>query len=315
MYFQFPLMILIIAPALDGLRREWREAAENAGASAFQYWRHVALPILTPSILGAMILLFGNSFGAQATAFQLTGGDAEHHHPRHQLPDPRRRPPQRRGSAMPRRWAWSSSWRSRSGCTRSSSAAPSGGSGHEPITIPDRRERRPDGPRHGGPRRERRRGIGAPWAWLVFVLGALYFILPLIGTFLHSIRTRPDIFLAYRQVLADPKFAGGLLYSFTVGVITIIVSLLIIVPTAYWVRLKVPRLRPVVEFVTLMPFVIPPVILVFGLIRTYSSRPIQLTATNTGSDVLLVAAYVVLSFPYMYRAVDTGLASMDVRTR
>jgi putative spermidine/putrescine transport system permease protein len=74
LYFQFPLMILIIAPALDGLRREWREAAENAGASAYQYWRYVALPILTPSILGAMILLFGNSFGAQATAFQLTGG-------------------------------------------------------------------------------------------------------------------------------------------------------------------------------------------------------------------------------------------------
>jgi putative spermidine/putrescine transport system permease protein len=74
MYFQFPLMVLIIAPALEGLRKEWREAAENMGASAFQYWRHVALPILTPSILGTMILLFGNSFGAQATAFQLTGG-------------------------------------------------------------------------------------------------------------------------------------------------------------------------------------------------------------------------------------------------
>ena len=95
---------------------------------------------------------------------------------------------------------------------------------------------------------------------------------------MHSIRTRPDIFLAYRQVLADPKFSGGLLYSFVVGVITIIVSLLIIVPTAYWVRLQVPRLRPVVEFVTLMPFVIPPVILVFGLIRIYSARPLQLTA-------------------------------------
>ncbi len=76
-YFQFPLMLLIIAPALDGLRREWREASENLGASAFQYWRHVALPILTPSILGTMILLFGNSFGAQATAFQLTGGTIE----------------------------------------------------------------------------------------------------------------------------------------------------------------------------------------------------------------------------------------------
>ena len=74
LYFQFPLMVLIIAPALEGLRREWREAAENMGASTSQYWRHVALPILTPSILGTMILLFGNSFGAQATAYQLTGG-------------------------------------------------------------------------------------------------------------------------------------------------------------------------------------------------------------------------------------------------
>jgi len=74
LYFQFPLMVLIIAPALEGLRREWREAAENMGASAGQYWRHIALPILTPSILGTMILLFGNSFGAQATAYQLTGG-------------------------------------------------------------------------------------------------------------------------------------------------------------------------------------------------------------------------------------------------
>jgi putative spermidine/putrescine transport system permease protein len=74
LYFQFPLMVLIIAPALEGLRREWREAAENMGASPLQYWRHVALPILTPSILGTMILLFGNSFGAQATAYQLTGG-------------------------------------------------------------------------------------------------------------------------------------------------------------------------------------------------------------------------------------------------
>jgi putative spermidine/putrescine transport system permease protein len=74
LYFQIPLMILIIAPAIDGLKKEWREAAENMGASSGEYWRHVALPILTPSILGTMILLFGNAFGAQATAYQLTGG-------------------------------------------------------------------------------------------------------------------------------------------------------------------------------------------------------------------------------------------------
>jgi putative spermidine/putrescine transport system permease protein len=74
MYFQFPLMVLVIAPAIDGLRREWLEASQNLGATSFQYWRYVALPILLPSILGTMILLFGNSFGAFATAQALTGG-------------------------------------------------------------------------------------------------------------------------------------------------------------------------------------------------------------------------------------------------
>jgi putative spermidine/putrescine transport system permease protein len=74
MYFQFPLMVLIITPALDGLRSEWREAAENLGATQTEYWLKVALPILTPSILGAIILLFGNAFGAYATAYSLTGG-------------------------------------------------------------------------------------------------------------------------------------------------------------------------------------------------------------------------------------------------
>lgn len=74
MYFQFPLMVLIMAPALDGLKKEWREAAENLGANTTQYWLKVAMPVLLPSILGAMILLFGNAFGAYATAYALTGG-------------------------------------------------------------------------------------------------------------------------------------------------------------------------------------------------------------------------------------------------
>lgn len=73
-YFQLPLMILIIAPAIDGLKKEWREASENMGASSAQFWRYIALPVLMPSLLGSMILLFGNAFGAQATAYQLTGG-------------------------------------------------------------------------------------------------------------------------------------------------------------------------------------------------------------------------------------------------
>jgi putative spermidine/putrescine transport system permease protein len=73
MYFQFPLMVLIMAPALDGLRREWREAAENLGGTTFHYWRYIAFPILLPSLLGTMILLFGNAFGAYATAYAFSG--------------------------------------------------------------------------------------------------------------------------------------------------------------------------------------------------------------------------------------------------
>lgn len=74
LFFQFPLMLLIMIPSLEGLKREWREAASNLGASSFAYWRRVAFPILLPSLLGTMILLFGNAFGAYATAFALTGG-------------------------------------------------------------------------------------------------------------------------------------------------------------------------------------------------------------------------------------------------
>lgn len=73
LYFQIPLMILIITPAIDGLKREWSEAATTLGATSLQYWRMVALPVLWPSFLGTLVLLFANAFGAVATAYALTG--------------------------------------------------------------------------------------------------------------------------------------------------------------------------------------------------------------------------------------------------
>ena len=73
LYFQIPLMILIIAPAVDGLRREWSEAAQTLGASPAQFWRYVGLPVLWPNLLGTLSLLFANAFGAIATAYALTG--------------------------------------------------------------------------------------------------------------------------------------------------------------------------------------------------------------------------------------------------
>jgi putative spermidine/putrescine transport system permease protein len=74
MYFQLPLMVLVVTPALGGLRASWREAAENLGASSLQYWLRVGIPVLLPSILGGMLLLFGSAFAAYATAETLTLG-------------------------------------------------------------------------------------------------------------------------------------------------------------------------------------------------------------------------------------------------
>lgn len=159
----------------------------------------------------------------------------------------------------------------------------------------------------------RRRSFGAPWAWLVVLIGAAYFLVPLIATFEVSMRARPT-FAAYTNSFDDVRFFGSLLYSFVVGLITVALSIAVVVPTAYWVRLRVPRLRPVVEFVTLLPFVIPPVVLVFGLIRSYSRPPLPLTNSDLGSSALLVFAYVALSLPYMYRSVDAGLRAIDIRT-
>ena len=74
LYFQIPLMILVIAPAIDGLKKEWSEASSNLGASRLQFWRYIGMPVLFPSLLGAVILLFGNAFAAYATAYALTTG-------------------------------------------------------------------------------------------------------------------------------------------------------------------------------------------------------------------------------------------------
>jgi putative spermidine/putrescine transport system permease protein len=73
MYFQIPLMVLILTPALDGMKKEWKEAASILGASNGQYWRMIAFPILWPSLMGTTLLLFANAFGAIATAYALTG--------------------------------------------------------------------------------------------------------------------------------------------------------------------------------------------------------------------------------------------------
>jgi putative spermidine/putrescine transport system permease protein len=153
-------------------------------------------------------------------------------------------------------------------------------------------------------------------AWLILVAGMLYFFTPLVATGERAFRAIGGVFSfeAFRRILTDPEFLRTFGASVINAVATIVVSLLVIVPTAYWVTLKVPKLRSVVEFITLLPFVIPAVVLVFGLIRMYSRPPLAILSSRESTRVVLICAYAALSFPYMYRAVDNGLRSINVRT-
>ncbi len=155
------------------------------------------------------------------------------------------------------------------------------------------------------------------WSWAAIVLGGLYFLLPLIGTVEFSLRMRRGEYSldAYRSVLADPQFRDTFGYSIIMALLTIVLGVLIVVPTAYWVRLRLPRLRPVIEFITLLPLVIPAIVVVFGYIRLYNtSSVLPLTGSASGTNLLLLCGYATLALPYMYRAVDTGLSTLDVRS-
>ncbi len=154
------------------------------------------------------------------------------------------------------------------------------------------------------------------WAWLWIVLGAVYFFLPLYGTLDFSLREQRGVlsFLAYQNVLNDPRFRDSFTFSTLMAVATIIVGLLLIVPTAYWVHLRLPQARPIVEFITLLPFVVPAIVLVFGFIRIYSGPPLALTNSATTTNALLMFGYMVVALPYTYRSVDAGLRAIDVRT-
>jgi putative spermidine/putrescine transport system permease protein len=164
------------------------------------------------------------------------------------------------------------------------------------------------------------------WSWVWFLIGTLYFILPLYATLDFSLGMKRDAIslLAYQKAFQDPQFIKTFTYSNVLALATILAGIILFVPTAYWIRLRVPEARRLTEFITFLPFVVPAIILVFGLIRIYST-PVKipftdiallqpLTTTHFGTNILIVAGYMVLAMPYMYRSVDIGMRTVDVRT-
>ncbi len=159
-------------------------------------------------------------------------------------------------------------------------------------------------------------------AWLWLLLVGLYLLMPLLATLQFSLQAQmrsgiPISLKAYADVLTNPnddptydfvRYAG---FSFVAALATILVSTLLLVPTAYWVQLKMPFLLPVMEFMTLLPIVIPVVVLVFGLEELY--RGSFLMNSHNGLLVLMLGANVVITFPYSYRPISTALQAINVK--
>ncbi|MHB8469720.1 MAG: ABC transporter permease [Gaiellaceae bacterium] len=154
-----------------------------------------------------------------------------------------------------------------------------------------------------------------PSAFIWLTLAALYFFVPLLATFLFSLRAEPSgkccHLSSYTFVIHNGDFWHTLRVSFVLALETIAISLTLFVPTVYWVHLKVPKLRPVIAFLALIPFVVPPIVLVIGLLNVYKGSPSWFYDKPSG---ILAAVYVILAFPYMFFALDSGFRAIDVHT-
>ena len=155
----------------------------------------------------------------------------------------------------------------------------------------------------------------APSAYVWLLVGGLYFFIPLLATLLFSLKSNATgkccTLASYSWVIHNGDFWHTIKISFLLALETIVISLLLFVPTIYWVHLKVPRLRPVIAFLALIPFVVPPIVMVVGLLNLYRGAPSWFYAQPWG---FLVAAYVILAFPYMFFSLDAGFRSIDVHT-
>jgi len=148
-------------------------------------------------------------------------------------------------------------------------------------------------------------------------IGVLYLLVPLLATLLFSLQSGANHSLslgAYGDVVRDSQFWKTLRLSFVLSLETILVSLLLLVPTAYWVHLRLRRIKPLVEFLSILPFVVPAIILIIGLLQLYNGTIHAPLWFLEKPYTFLVTAYVVLAFPYVYRSLDAGFRAIDVQT-
>ena len=149
--------------------------------------------------------------------------------------------------------------------------------------------------------RPRRRGRAPVWRWVILLLAGLYFLLPLYAAL------RFAGLKAFGTVFTSPGFVPSLWLSLRLAAVTWLVSMVLMIPTTVYVHLRLPRMRQLLESVTILPIVIPPVVLIVGVLQV---MPLSLRS----SVWLLALEYVILAMPFGYRAIDAGLRAIDVKT-
>ena len=168
----------------------------------------------------------------------------------------------------------------------------------------------------GAARRSQNRKPRTPiWAVVVLAVSVVYFLLPLYATAVFGFSTGKAFTLQpLFDGLGDDGFHSALILSLTYSIVTTVLALVVVAPTAYLVELRFPRLRAIVEFLTILPFVIPPIILAVGLSSVYGiNSPVNLISSDW-APVLLYGGYFVLTLPFVFRAIDNALRAVDVRT-
>jgi putative spermidine/putrescine transport system permease protein len=169
---------------------------------------------------------------------------------------------------------------------------------------------------------------GSLFAWIIIAVAAVFFILPLLATLEYAMRQmadgatpgwfflgKPHSFDSFFSSVQSPNFQFAFLSSVGLAIATILLGILLVVPTAYLIRLRFPAWRSPVEFITLLPLVIPAIIIVFGYSRLYLANSWSpFNKSPFATEVLLAFGYVTLALPYMYRSVDTGMRAIDVKT-
>ncbi|MCX7827745.1 MAG: ABC transporter permease subunit [Thermanaerothrix sp.] len=294
-YFQLPLGILTLYPALDGVGRDLKEAARTLGASDARFWAKVGIPILMPSIRGTFCLLFANAMGAYATAYALTSGASN-------------LVPLRISSMVAGdvfldfnlASAMSSLLLIATLCT----------------VAPALRAGGPLGSNEPAARQDTSPGEGVHWSVAAVTWGTIGFLaLPVGATLLHSFSSTwgasilPDGLSLkwYRQLLGDPRFLYSVLRSLGISAGAVILASALVIPPLVITRCFAPRWQPLLEALCVAPLAVPPVVSSVGLLSLYSPTPIG------GTPLLLLLSYSVLCLPFVGRSVSSALSSINPR--